>query len=279
MGLLAIAFLTTGCRNGADEQTETKRSNNSETSVRIIRPELRTIDYAIDQPGFVDAFEQTSIFSKVSGFIKEFYVDIGQKVKKGQLLAEIFVPELDEDHQRKMAQVKLDKKLVEQTQQLVVVAQSKVQMAIAQLAEAKANVGKFQAEVVRWDSEVKRLTQMVQEKVVDKQVLAETERQLDSSIAARDAAQAAVAAREADLTTSQANLGKAKIDVETQKAMVKVSEADERKAAAMLAYTKVTAPYDGVVTVRNANTGDYVQAVTGDKSTPNPSAIFVVVAH
>ncbi len=45
----------------------------------------------------------------------------------------------------------------------------------------------------------------------------------------------------------------------------------------MLAYTKVTAPYDGVVTVRNANTWDYVQAMSGDKSTPNPSAIFVVV--
>ena len=76
--------------------------------------------------------------------------------------------------------------------------------------------------------------------------------------------------------TSEANLGKAKIDVETQKAEVKVSEADERKAAAMLAYTQITAPYDGVVTVRNANTGDYVQAVTGDKSSQNPSAIFVV---
>ncbi len=65
--------------------------------------------------------------------------------------------------------------------------------------------------------------------------------------------------------------------METAKAQVKVAEADERTAAAMLAYTKVTAPYDGVVTVRNANTGDYVQAVTGDKSTANPSAIFVVV--
>ena len=117
---------------------------------------------------------------------------------------------------------------------------------------------------------------MVQEKVVDKQVLAETQKQLDSSKAARDAAQAAVAAREADRVTSVANLGKAKIDVETEKAKVKVAEADERKAAAMLAYTKVTAPYDGVVTVRNANTWDYVQAVSGDKSTPNPSAIFVV---
>jgi HlyD family secretion protein len=149
-------------------------------------------------------------------------------------------------------------------------------MAIAQLAEAKANVGKFQAEVVRWESEVKRLTQMVQEKVVDKQVLTETQKQLDSSRAARDAAQAAVAAREADRVTSEASLGKAKIDVETQKAEVRVSEADERKAAAMLAYTKITAPYDGVVTVRNANTGDYVQAITGDRSAASPSPIFVV---
>jgi RND family efflux transporter MFP subunit len=117
---------------------------------------------------------------------------------------------------------------------------------------------------------------MVQEKVVDKDVLTETQRQLDSSKAARDAALAAVAAREADRVTSEANLGKAKIDVETQKAKVKVSEADERKAAAMLAYTQITSPYDGIVTVRNANTGDYVQAVTGDKSSQNPSAIFVV---
>ncbi len=276
LALMVLAAFAAGCRHGDYEQAAAKRPPGGETVVHVVKPELRTIDYAIDQPGFVDAFEQTSIFAKVSGFIKHFDVDIGQEVKKGDLLVEIFVPELDEDHQRKMAQVELDERLVEQAQQLVKVAESNVQMAVAQLGEAKANVGKYQAEVVRWASEVKRLTQMVQEKVVDKQVLAETQRQLDASIAARDAAQAAVAAREADRTTSEANLGKAKIDVETQKAKVKVSEADERMAAAMLAYTKVTAPYDAVVTVRNANTGDYVQAATGDKSTANPSAIFVV---
>ena len=276
LGLVALVALLNSCRKGGNQQAEVKRSGNGDPVVRIVHPQLRTIDYAINQPGFVDAFEQTSIFSKVSGFIQHFYVDIGQEVKKDDLLAEIFVPELGEEHQRKMAQVELDKRQVDQAQQLVVVAESNVQMTIAQLAEAKANVGKSQAEVVRWESEIKRLTQMVQEKVVDKQVLTETQKQLDSSRAARDAAQAAVAAREADRVTSEANVGKAKMDVETQKAEVKVSEADERKAAAMLAYTKVTAPYDGVVTVRNANTGDYVQAVTGDKSTTNPSAIFVV---
>jgi HlyD family secretion protein len=276
LGLMLLAVLAAGCHYSENEPAESQGSAGGESVVRVVKPQLRTIDYGIDQPGFVDAYEQTSIFSKVSGFIKHFYADIGQEVKKGDLLVEIFVPELDEDHQRKMAQVELDKRLVEQARQLVTVAESNVQMAIAQLAEAKANVGKSAAEVVRWESEVKRLTQMVRENVVDRQVLTETQRQLDSSIAARGAAQAAVAAREADRVTSVANLGKAKIDVETAKAKVKVSEADERMAAALLAYTKVTAPYDGVVTVRNANTGDYVQAVSGDKSAANPSAIFVV---
>jgi RND family efflux transporter MFP subunit len=273
MSIVLLLALTAGCHK---QEAEAKHSVSENPTVRIVKPGLRTIDYALDQPGFVDAYEQTSIFSKVSGFIRHFYVDIGQEIKKGERLADIFVPELDEDHQRKMAQVELDKRLVEQSQQLVVVAESNVQMAIAQLAEAKANVGKYQAEVVRWDSELKRLTRMVAEKVVDRQILTETQRQFDSAKASCDAAQATVAAREADVATSRANLGKTKIDVETAKAQVKVAEADERIAAAMLAYTKVTAPYDGVVTVRNANTGDYVQAVTGDKSTANPSAIFVV---
>ncbi len=135
-GLLVLALLlaaaSAGCRQ---QEVETTHPVSNYPVVSIVHPERRTIDYAVDQPGFVDAFEQTSIFSKVSGFIEHFYVDIGQEVKKGDLLAEIFVPELDEDHQRKMAQVELDKKQVEQARQLVVVAESNVQTAIAQLAE------------------------------------------------------------------------------------------------------------------------------------------------
>ena len=49
-------------------------------------------------------------------------MDIGHEVKQGELLAEIFVPELDEEHQRKVAQVELSKSQVEQAQQFVAVA-------------------------------------------------------------------------------------------------------------------------------------------------------------
>ena len=64
--------------------------------------------------------------------------------------------------------------------------------------------------------------------------------------------------------------------METAKAKVKVSEAEERRLAALLEYTKITAPYDGVVTVRNANTGDYVESVSGDKTASGHVPMFVV---
>jgi RND family efflux transporter MFP subunit len=216
------------------------------------------------------------MYAKVSGFIKKFYVDIGDQVKTGTLLCEIFVPELDEEHQRKAAQVELDKRAVEQAEKLVKVADSNLQTALAQLAEAHAEVGRYQAEVVRWESEVNRDTQMVKDKILDAQVLDESQKQLDSSKATRDAAHATVAARDAACLSAAATQVKARIDVAWAKAKVKVAEADQRETAARLAYTKVTAPYDGVVTVRNANTGDYVQAASGDRSTSGQAPIFVV---
>ena len=75
-------------------------------------PQRRNLTCTVDQPGFVEAFEQTAIFSKVSGFIQKYYVDIGQHVKKGDPIVEIFVPELHEDHQQKVAQVEFDRKMV-----------------------------------------------------------------------------------------------------------------------------------------------------------------------
>ena len=204
--------LTLAARPGPDAASNNARGaklRESVPEVHVVKPELRNLTCTVDQPGFVEAYEQTAIYSKVSGFIKKYYVDIGQQVKKDDLMVEIFVPELDEDHQQKVAQVDRTS-----TRKMVVVAESKLQTAIAQLAEAKANVERYQADIVRWESEVRRLTQMVEQRVVDREVLDETQKQLSSSRATRDAALAAVAARDAARVSAQADVGKAKIDVE-----------------------------------------------------------------
>ena len=261
---------------GNDPAQSAAVAKSTLTAVHVVHPQVRRLTYTVTQPGILDAYEQTSIYSKVSGFIEKFYVDIGQEIKCGDLLAEIFVPELDEDYQQKVAQMELDKKGIQQAQQMVTVAESHIQSAIALVNEARANVGKYQAAVVRWESEFQRLKGLVADRVMDKQVLDETQKQRDAARYARDAGQASLAANEADRQTREADLGKARIDVEVARAKVEVDAAETRRAAALLAYTHIAAPYDGVVTVRNANTGDSVQAGVEGKAGSGAMPLFVV---
>ena len=99
----------------------------------------------------------------MTAYIEKWNVDIGDKVKKGEVLATLFVPELVEDFGTKKATVELDKERIELALKLVKVAEADVKAAEARLAEAKAILGKYQAEVDRWDSEVKRLDERGQE--------------------------------------------------------------------------------------------------------------------
>jgi RND family efflux transporter MFP subunit len=116
----------------------------------------------------------------------------------------------------------------------------------------------------------------VAEKIIDSQALDETRKEFESSKSAWEAAEAAVSARKAAKLFAEADLKKAQIDVKTAKAQVEIAKTEERRLAALLEYTKITAPYDGVVTGRNANTGDFVDSVSGDKTASGRVPLFVV---
>ena len=191
-------------------------------------------------------------------------MDIGDKVKKGEVLATLFVPELVEDFGTKKATVELDKERIDLALKLVEVAEADVKAAEARLDEAKAILAKYQAEVDRWDSEVKRLEHEVKRGVVDPQILLESTNQLKSSIAARDAAKATIAKAEAELLSKQATLAKAKVDVAVARADLAVAESEARRLKAWVGYLTLTAPFDGVIVARNANTFDFVLPTTGD---------------
>jgi multidrug efflux pump subunit AcrA (membrane-fusion protein) len=120
------------------------------------------------------------------------------------------------------------------------------------------------ADVERWDSEVKRLTGLVKDRVVDQQVLDETQRQLKSGKASLEASLAAVKTREAQRLAAEATTEKTTTDISASEARVKVAEADERRLKALVDYLTITAPYDGVVYARNVNEGDFVLPSTGD---------------
>jgi RND family efflux transporter MFP subunit len=112
---------------------------------------------------------------------------------------------------------------------------------------------------------------MVSDQVIDRQILSESQRQLEASQASKAAAEAAVKTAEANRLARGADFDKAKVDVEVAEARLQVASADEQRVEALYSYTRLTAPYQGIVVLRNANTGDFVLPATGDPSASSRS--------
>ena len=71
--------------------------------VDVVSPKASTDADEIALPGSTSAFNDTPIYARTSGYVKHWYVDIGARVRKGQLLATIETPELDQQLQQARA--------------------------------------------------------------------------------------------------------------------------------------------------------------------------------
>src|SRR5262249_2140591 len=142
-GLCLLAAAAPGCHH---EKKGEVQSVAKPPTVQLMRPPLRTIIRVVGQPSFIESYERTSIYPKLTGYVEKWNVDIGDPVKKDDVLATLFVPELVEDFETKKATVKLDEERVDFALKMVEVADADVQAAKANLDEAKAILDKYQAE-------------------------------------------------------------------------------------------------------------------------------------
>jgi len=70
--------------------------NSAIPSVNVVYPKGGADSEEIELPGNTQAFTDTPIYARSSGYVKQWFVDIGAHVKQGQLLAVIETPELDQ---------------------------------------------------------------------------------------------------------------------------------------------------------------------------------------
>jgi len=249
-------------------------------AVTIVRPEKRAINRVIEQPGAIVPTEETRLFAKFPGFVKAIgldstkpggdrRIDIGSRVTAGQLLAELAIPEVEQEAKQKAALVRQSEAEVDQAKKALVASDAGVASAHAQVAEAKAGMSRAQAMVDRWQSELTRISGLVQSGVIDSQTRDETTNQLKAAEAGRNEVAAKVTSAEAGVRKSQADKDKAVADVAAYEARLEVAKAEVGRLAALLGYARITAPYDGVVTHRAINTGDFL-------STPGKEGMFSV---
>jgi HlyD family secretion protein len=232
--------------------------------LEAIHPQHRDIVTLVGQPSFVQAYGRTSIYPKMTALIENWNVDIGDKVQKGDVVADPFVPELREQWETKKANVEYANEEVRVALRNVEVSSADVAAARANVAEAKAILARYEAEVKRWQVQVDRLGNEVKRKVVAPQILLESQNELRADFAARDAATATIKKAEAELLAAQARLARAEVNVAAARANLTVAESEAKRLEALVGYLKLCAPFDGIGVARNANTWDFALPRMGD---------------
>ncbi|HLH77868.1 MAG TPA: efflux RND transporter periplasmic adaptor subunit [Candidatus Binataceae bacterium] len=144
---LAIAAVLSACSHPA-----TRATPPATPRVSVIHPQRGEMTLSIELPGDLVGFYEAALHSKVTGYLKSIAVDKGDEVKRGEVLAEIQVPELHSNLQHAQAHLVIEKLTYErikrvQTSDPRLVSQEDVDMAYAQYQQAQAAVHTLQTMV------------------------------------------------------------------------------------------------------------------------------------
>lgn len=235
------------------------RADDAPAKVTVVKPEQRKIKRLVEQPGAVRADQESPLAAKIAGYVRSVAVDIGDRVKTGDPLIEIAVPEMDEEAKLKDAHVKQADVAIQQLKKQLMTAEAQVAAADAQVKEAQSGMKRAEAYYDRWASEAKRTTDLALKKLVTDQEREEAAKQVAAADAARDEVRAKIFSAQATLKRYQAERDAAEIDVEAGKVKLEVAKAEAARFKELLAYKTIKAPFDGIVTRRTVDPGHFVQ--------------------
>ncbi len=248
--------------------------------VKAVRPTREHLKrFTTPQPANVEPFEKIDVYAKASGYLLKLGqsrdgaggardLDIGDRVAKGQVLAELWVPEAEQEKRQQEALFEQARSEIGQAEAAEKAAAAMVTAARARVEEADAEVARHDAEVDYGEGEDARYKRMLAERTTSQDQADEKLRRLRVARSARAAAKAAVSTARANLAVEEARLSRARADVEGARARLKVAGANLQQAVILLDYASVRAPFDGVITRRHVDTGAFVQSATMGKAGP-----------
>jgi RND family efflux transporter MFP subunit len=226
----ALASLAAGvvACSSTDKSSETGAAEIPSASVAAVQ--RGSISHVLDLAGQFQPYQLVDVHPKVSGFIRHIYVDIGDKVREGQTLAVLEVPELKAQLEGTVAQVSRSND---------------------EIVRAQHDVSRAQAEyaALRLDNDRLQAAAKAQPGLIAQQELDDAQSKDLAAAAQVDAAKAALSAAQGG---------------------AQVARADNERVSALESYTNVVAPLNGVVTWRYADTGALIQSGTGSNDQALP---------
>jgi RND family efflux transporter MFP subunit len=199
-------------------QTEALEQEQSLPRVEVMQVGRSSGPNELQLPGSIQAVTEAPILARADGYLSRRLVDIGDRVRAGQPLAEIEAPELDQQ--------------LRQAQATLQTAEASLEQALANYEQGKANLELARVTADRWKN-------LAAQGIVSQQDNDQRQAQLTAQSATVQALEKAIAAQRSNVAAAEANIARLQ-DV--------------------LNYRVVKAPFDGVVTARNVDTGALVVA-------------------
>lgn len=227
-------------------------------AVEVVRPRPGGIDRVCSQPGTVEPFEGANLYSKVAGFLAEQSVDIGSRVKKGQVLAKISVPEYVKAVERDEAKLLNAKSRAAQAEAALVSARADARAAKSLVAFAEAEVKAKASFTTFRRKQFDRFRQLNDQQAIDARLVDEKEDQFEAAQSAEFAAREQVVNAKAKAESADAKVVSAVADVDEAKSEIAVAAAELDRSKVWVDYATITSPYDGVVTKRTFFPGDFI---------------------
>ena len=238
----------------------TESAATTGVSVAVIHPRPGLLARTTVQPGSLQAYESVQLYAKVSGYLVQQTVDIGDRVKKGQVLAVVDVPELEKQAQKNAAAL---------DQAMARVDQVKAQKtsALAGLAAAKAAVEQAEAgakSAAAWvrfrHRQHQRMQELYTSRSIEERLVDESKEKYEASVETELSAKANISTAKAQVAAADAKVQLAEADLTEALAAVKVFRADLERTQVQVAFATVRAPFDGVVVHRSFFPGDFIRS-------------------
>lgn len=259
---LALLFVALLSLSGCDHSSAAPAAGADKGTATVDRvtagpPQRKDLRLSTTQPARIAAFEETALVSRISGYVDEVLVDIGDPVTKGQPLLRLAVPEMQDEVKQKQSLLAQAEAEVGQASAAIEASQAAAESARARVTEVEAGIARANAECEYCQTELERAESLGRS--VTQEIVSAWKNKLRAAQAAQQEATAAVDAARAAQRESEAGVRKAEADHSAAKARHKVAAANLGYAQTMLAYAEIKAPYNGVVTRRNVDTGHYLQ--------------------
>ncbi len=227
-GIICLAISIASCahKGGAPMPSQTAEV----PTVAVVQATRADLSTELVLTAEFEPFQEIDVMAKVSGYIKDIKVDIGDRVKEQQLLATLEIPEMQDDLTR----------------------------AAASIDEADADLAAARDELQRAQS-THDMAHLSYSRVLDvskKEPGLVPQQEVDE-------------AHSRDLV-AEAQMSGAKSRITASEQRIRVSQAEQSRVKTLYQYATITAPFAGVVTKRYANNGSLIQAGTASQSQAMP---------